>query len=67
MLCISAQSKNTVRDGYLLLLTILSAGVLVGCQYCEPLLLACLTSGVTFYLLPRQTASAYKQKNTIDR
>ena len=51
----SSQSNNPVRAGYLLLLTMLSTGVLSGCQYCEPLLLASLITGTVFKLLTAQS------------
>jgi hypothetical protein len=38
------QSTNT----FLAITTVLAAGVLTGCQYCEPLLMATLVTGVIY-------------------
>ena len=56
----NTQTNNPNRNAYLLLLTTLSAGVLTGCQYCEPLLFACLIAGAAFMLLSVQSGPWYK-------
>lgn len=53
------------RNIYLLLLTALSAGVLSGCQYCEPLLFASLIGGAAFSLLTTESAPWQKTLSDI--
>ena len=55
----------TTRNAYLLLLTTLSAGVLSGCQYCEPLLFACLLGGAVFSLLTTESVPWHKTLSAI--
>ena len=52
----NTQTNNSIGNAHLLLLAILSAGVLTGCQYCEPLLFASLIAGAVFKLLTAQPA-----------
>ena len=62
----NTQTKNASDNAYLLLLTALTAGVLTGCQYCEPLLFASLIAGAVFKFLTAQPASWNKSLKVIN-
>ena len=41
-------TQNPTNNLFLAITTVLAAGVLTGCQYCEPLLMASLVIGVIY-------------------